>query len=581
MAELNHFRKYAIAQSEDGNPLEILRDETRVVCLGFDTSRHRFVEIWALTSGERELFIRRAKIAASLRHASIASVVDYGKEDDSCFYVSDFVDGEVIADYATRVKAIAPEIVVSWLLQLAEGCVALNAEGLQTSVARARLCMTGTDTASVRIVDHGIIGPDNHCHVGGDLADLLEKLTNYQGPGEPPVYPPEIGELSATLRGIEKACEAVDAICNAGIDCKEAVILAGQRPCLLLERQLFRQIRPEHVLPERYSTLQRAGEISPYESIVEDSISGESLRILILPPERIIPERMLDIFEDLGCPALIGSEAFWKHQDFRLLAERVESGFSLADWLAAVPRCEAGEIAEILDALEVMLKEVAITTFNPRLHPCDIFFVFAEVDDKEIHFLLDGESVARWPVFYLKVRPHRTIRALTDITDGDVPGGADAVFAAAERAEWLPSELIVSWYLSLWRRGLVHQAEELSENLRQLSWQEDVSDTHGGDETGELSVDQEVRLSPIAEAMGIIGEGEWQDAETISNSIARQIWLGDEPGKFANDGGEPDAGDEASDNPAEKTMRVIFFLLAAIAVAIALAHCSGKAFWLG
>jgi hypothetical protein len=580
MAELNHFRKYTIAQSKDGDPLEILRDETRVVCLGFDTSRHRFVEIGALTSGDRESFIRRARIAATLRHPSIASVVDYGKEDDSCFYVSDFIDGEVISDYARRVKAIAPETVVSWLLQLAEGCVVLDAAGLQTSVASARLCMTGTDTASVRIVDHGIIGTVNQCHVGGSLADLLEKLTNYQSPGEAPVYPPEIGGLSSRLRGIENASEAADAISNGCIDCNEPVISAGQRPRLFLERQLFGKIRPEHVLPDRYSTLQRAGEISPYESIVEDSMNGESLRILILPPERIIPERMLDIFEDSGCPVLIGSEAFWKHQDFRLLAERMESGFSLTDWLVAVPRCDAGDIAEILDALEVMLKKVAVTTFNPRLHPSDIFFVFDQVDDEEIDFLRDGESVASWPAFYLKVRPHRTIRALTDINDGDVQGGAEEVFSAAERAEWLPSELIVSWYLSLWRRGLVHQAEELSDNLRELGNQEDVSDTHDGGEAGELPLDKEVMFSPIAEAMGIIGEEEWQDAEAISNPIARQIWLGDEPGKFANEDGELDEGEESSDNPAEKAMRIIFVLLAAIAVAIALAHCSGKAFWL-
>ncbi|MFP6872092.1 MAG: hypothetical protein VCA55_01165 [Verrucomicrobiales bacterium] len=581
MAELNHFRKYAIAQNEEGDPLEILRDEVRVVCLGFDTARHRFVEIGALTGGGRELFIRRAKLATSLRHSSIASVVDYGKEDDSCFYVSDFVDGEVISDYAARIKAIPPETVVSWLLELAEGCVFLDTAGLQASVASARICMTGTGTASVRIVDHGITGTDKKCHFGGELADLLEQLTNYQSAGEVPVYPPEIGGLSSTLRGIKKADEAVDAICNAGIDCKEPVILAGQRPRLLLERQLFRKIRPEHVLPERYSVLQRAGEISPYESIVEDSMSGVSLRILILPPERIIPERMLDIFEDSGCPALIGCEAFWKHQDFRLLAERVETGFSLADWLDAVPRCEAVEIAEILDGLEAMLAEIATTALNPRLHPADIFFVFVEIDEDEVTLLRNGEPVVNWPAFYLKARPHRTIRALTDIADGDVPGGAEEVFSAAERGEWLPSALIVSWYLSLRRRGLVHQAAELAVNLRDVSWQEDVrTDIHEGDEAGELPADNELMVSPIAEAMGIIGDEGWQDVEMTSNPIARQIWLGDESGNFSNEDGEFDEEEESSDKPGEKAMRVVFFLLAAIAVAIALAHCSGKAFWL-
>ena len=141
MAELNHFRKYAIAQSEEGDPLEIVRDEVRVVCLGFDTSRHRFVEIGALIQGDREVFVSRARKASSVRHPAVAAVFDYGKEDDSCFYVADFVDGEMISDYAARVKAVAPGTVVTWLLQLAEGYALLEAEGLEPDVSSARLRM--------------------------------------------------------------------------------------------------------------------------------------------------------------------------------------------------------------------------------------------------------------------------------------------------------------------------------------------------------------------------------------------------------------------------------------------------------
>ena len=579
MAELNHFRKYAIAQSEEGDPLEILRDDVRVVCLGFDTSRHRFVEIGALTSGDHDCFIRRARIASSLRHPAVASVVDCGKEDGSCFYVCDFVDGEVISDYAARVKAIDPGAVVTWLVQLAEGCAVLEAAGLHPGVSSARLRMTGSCSASLRIVDHGIIESERKLHIGEELAVLLEALTNYQDSGESPVYPPEVGELTATLRGISSAGEVVAALQAAGLECDEPGFSPGQRPRLILERQLFRKIRPEHVLPERYSALQRAGEVSPYECIAEDSSNGEMLRVLILPPERIIPERMLNIFEDAQCPSLINSVAFWKHEEFRLIAERVEPGFSLDEWLDAVPRCEVSEISVVLNSLEAMLAEVSETTFSPRLHPADIFFVFPDVEEDREYLLNEVQPVADWPQFYFMVRPHRTVRALTDITYGNVPGGADEVFEAAERGEWLPTKLIISWYLSLWRRGLVHQAEELVVTLRQTGGAHEPVDNDGSGSRQVFVEEEQVVLSPIAEAMGIIGD-DGGDCEMASNPIARQVWLGDDPDSPSIDDEYDDEREEILANPAEKTMKIVFCIIAAIFVAISIAHCSGKAFWL-
>ncbi|MCP4846568.1 MAG: hypothetical protein GY899_01305 [Verrucomicrobiaceae bacterium] len=578
MAELNHFRKYAIAQGEEGDPLEILRDQALVVCLGFDTSRYRFVEIGALTSGDHDAFIRKARTASSIRHPSIASVIDYGKEEGSCYYVCDFVDGEVFCEYADRVKSIAPETAILWLLQLAQGCAALEVAGLQPDVSSARLRMTGDCNASPLIVDHGINGPVKKRDLGRELADLLESLTNYQDPGEKPVYPPEVENLSATLRGIGNAEEAVDVLESTGFDCDDPGFSPGQRPRLVLEKQLYRTIRPEHVLPERYTAIQRAGEVTPYECIVEDSGTSEMLRVLILPPERVIPERMLDIFESTGCVPLINTVAFWKHEDFRLLAERIEPGFTLAEWLDAVPRCEASDIAVILRLLEGMFEEVAAATFNPRLHPADIYFVFPEELQNGENILSEDLPISNWPEFHFMVRAHRTIRSLTDITHGDVPGGADEVFAAAERGEWVPTKLIVSWYLSLWRRGLVHQAGELVATLRESSGVAEPDDESRLLQSESFPDENQITLSPIAEAMGIMGDDGLNDPEEVSNPIARQIWLGDEP-----DGQE--IGEECDEseqllNPAEKGLRVIFYILGAVAVAVSISHCSGNAFWL-
>ncbi|MCH2060393.1 MAG: hypothetical protein MK183_07165 [Verrucomicrobiales bacterium] len=580
MAELNHFRKYAIAQSEEGDPLEIVRDEVRVVCLGFDTSRHRFVEIGALIQGDREVFVSRARKASSVRHPAVAAVFDYGKEDDSCFYVADFVDGEMISDYAARVKAVAPGTVVTWLLQLAEGYALLEAEGLEPDVSSARLMMTDESNSSLIIVDHGISKPGKQCRLGDELADQLEALTNYQDAEESPVYPPEVESLSTALRGMSDTREVVEALEEAVLEFDPMGLSSGQHPRLILEKQLFRRMRPEHVLPDRYSVIQRAGELSPYESIVEDAANGEMFRVLILPPERIIPERVLDIYEEPECPSLIAISAFWKHQEFRLIAELMEPGFSLSEWLDAVPRCEAGEMSSILLSLEEVIREISAGALNPRLHPADIFFVFPEAEDDLDCLLSEGIPVSQWPEYELIVRPHRTIRALTDITFGDVPGGADEVFESVKRGDWVPSELIVSWYLSLWRRGLVHQAEELVGTLQETRSTEEAGNDDGAAGSERPDREKKLVLSPIAEAMGIIGDDPLSDDEINSNPIARQIWLGDDADDSPLEEGYPDELQEEEFNPGEKAVKMLFVLLAAIAVAVAIAHCSGKAFWL-
>ena len=144
----------------------------------------------------------------------------------------------------------------------------------------------------------------------------------------------------------------------------------------------------------------------------------------------------------------------------------------------------------------------------------------------------------------------------------------------------MPSELIVSWYFSLWRRGLVHQAEELVETLLEVRSTEGTGNDDGTEGSDRPDREKHLALSPIAEAMGIIGDDSLSDEEINSNPIARQIWLGDDADDSPLEEGNPDELQEDAFNPGEKAVKMLFVLLAAIAVAIVIAHCSGKAFWL-
>ena len=54
-----------------------------------------------LTASESERFIREARAAAQLKHANIVSVHEVGRQDDTLFIISDFVEGVTLADWLT------------------------------------------------------------------------------------------------------------------------------------------------------------------------------------------------------------------------------------------------------------------------------------------------------------------------------------------------------------------------------------------------------------------------------------------------------------------------------------------------
>jgi tRNA A-37 threonylcarbamoyl transferase component Bud32/tetratricopeptide (TPR) repeat protein len=60
-----------------------------------------------LDPGETEQFLREARAAAQLRHANIVSVQEVGRDQDTVFIVSDFVEGATLAD---RLTAQRPSI---------------------------------------------------------------------------------------------------------------------------------------------------------------------------------------------------------------------------------------------------------------------------------------------------------------------------------------------------------------------------------------------------------------------------------------------------------------------------------------
>ena len=70
-----------------------------------------------LTDAETDQFLREARAAAQLKHPGIVSVHEVGRDDDTLFIVSDFVEGVTLADRLTdrpafhgaRVRRVVPQ----------------------------------------------------------------------------------------------------------------------------------------------------------------------------------------------------------------------------------------------------------------------------------------------------------------------------------------------------------------------------------------------------------------------------------------------------------------------------------------
>jgi serine/threonine protein kinase len=88
----------------------------------FDTELHRTVAVKipkASRIAMNDAFMAEARRVARLRHPSIAPVHDVGTDGDSCFIVSEFMDGGSLADRIAS-GPLAPAQALRWIAQIAD-----------------------------------------------------------------------------------------------------------------------------------------------------------------------------------------------------------------------------------------------------------------------------------------------------------------------------------------------------------------------------------------------------------------------------------------------------------------------------
>ena len=332
MSELNHFRTFEISQDGGGNAFELSRSDERVVCLAFDARFGCFCEIAALTqtAGEEsttmEEFLEQAGTVAGLHHRGLASLLDYGDDQGVRFYAVEFVDGEPISDYAARVNGLPPALAFGLCADLADALCAISLLELPIAAGRARVTLDDRGRLRVRLVDYplGMLraeGPRDSAAAVYELAHLLEQLTAGEVIGEK-------GEKAEAVAGLVESMRQLGSIHDVGSSLRDAAgddafiaVEARHRPQLLLAQKLFSRGSPEKFLSDDYRVEQVSPAAEdPYSISVFRISESLPLRMHVLPPSYILSDENLPIYETERSPAVVGAEALWRSEHFRLVS---------------------------------------------------------------------------------------------------------------------------------------------------------------------------------------------------------------------------------------------------------------------
>src|ERR1700752_4398422 len=108
MPTIQRYHQYQLLRREDGSLWELGRGAMGITYKAFDTNLRFPVALKVINSTylendtAKQRFLREARAAAALRHPNVASVFNLSTDQDSYFYVMEFIDGETVDAYVKR-----------------------------------------------------------------------------------------------------------------------------------------------------------------------------------------------------------------------------------------------------------------------------------------------------------------------------------------------------------------------------------------------------------------------------------------------------------------------------------------------
>ncbi len=158
------FDNYEILTREDASPFELGRGAMGITYKAFDTTLRIPVALKVINGANldseiaRERFVREARSAAQLRHPHVASVFHLGIENDTYFYVMEFIDGETVEALVRRQGALAPLLALQITTQVARALGAAQRLNLvHRDLKPANLMLVREDEeVCAKVIDFGL-----------------------------------------------------------------------------------------------------------------------------------------------------------------------------------------------------------------------------------------------------------------------------------------------------------------------------------------------------------------------------------------------------------------------------------------
>ncbi len=441
MADLQTLNHYQISQNADGSALELARNESEVVCLGYDTENDHFVSFHVVIPeiSDRNEFARRAAIAHLLDHPSLARLLDYGEEEDSFFYVTELVDGEALDAYLQRVGSIPKSLAADLAARVVTAILALQRHPDLIPATSTSSFRVFQDTPfSIRVILSEFLlfsegtRPQKSLHITRanlqkNAKFLREMIRPVRGNSKRPdsvsasefqllldeILSDDFGNVIPDLETLEDELRAF--VPDAD---KRPPFAPDHRPIAVLSREMPDASLLERTLGPSY-TLYPADDVAGrYAFETQDPGFG---RVVVqgLPPARLcaaggrlaVKKAVVNV-NSKDHPHLLRALALWEG-DYPCYIEEPVDSFSLRELCAAREPFQPDELFLLLQKLDVALVEAeAAGVARREIIPGDAFFTF--FGGKKERRLQDLAPVGldQWPDFQIKLRTHPTGEAL-------------------------------------------------------------------------------------------------------------------------------------------------------------------------
>lgn len=458
MPEPSLFRHYQIVQDADGRNVELIRDETQVAVLAFDTRQLIFVHCHVLLEppADRAAFEKAAHALQQGGHPLLARLLDFGEDEGNPYLITTHVDGETVSEYLAR-----QENLPAWLAAivahstLESTCAYLERAGKMTSapLESFRLVQTGPASGIVQMSDYTAalsasgnvrgLKPDFEKQVRF-LQAMFQPSANAKADAATRLIP--CADFAELLSGCLQAASpsssqalrelAADLLRSAPA---AAEIPTANKPRSLLSSHLatYQEVARGVVNLVRIQS-QRLDMASPYSMRGTLSKTGRAVLIEQSPPPRMVGTGPLTLsrhvmrLEKQKHGNLVPVTLLHDADGITCLGEEAVEGIHLMDVMRERRSLDAQEVYLVLACLDAALSSLEKAGLEtPRLRLDDVFLItgFPRDDKRSAKLLL--AKLNDWPAFSIMIRAHPTLASMSG--------------RGLDPAVLLPAEALTGW----------------------------------------------------------------------------------------------------------------------------------------